>query len=81
MIIIIYLIKHLFFLCFRFINARRRIVQPMIDQSNRAGEFSKSLLRVVIWMFYCTVCVFFLQNIEIYYYSMKTYYFDLNNSR
>ena len=22
----------------RFINARRRIVQPMIDQSNRAGE-------------------------------------------
>ena len=22
---------------FRFINARRRIVQPMIDQSNRAG--------------------------------------------
>lgn len=26
-----------FRLCFRFINARRRIVQPMIDQSNRAG--------------------------------------------
>jgi hypothetical protein len=27
-----------YFLChFRFINARRRIVQPMIDQSNRAG--------------------------------------------
>lgn len=25
--------------CFRFINARRRIVQPMIDQSNRAGKF------------------------------------------
>lgn len=24
---------------FRFINARRRIVQPMIDQSNRAGKF------------------------------------------
>jgi len=23
---------------FRFINARRRIVQPMIDQSNRAGK-------------------------------------------
>ena len=23
---------------FRFINARRRIVQPMIDQSNRAGR-------------------------------------------
>lgn len=22
----------------RFINARRRIVQPMIDQSNRAGK-------------------------------------------
>lgn len=26
-------------LFYRFINARRRIVQPMIDQSNRAGEF------------------------------------------
>uniref|UniRef100_A0A8C5SKN9 MEIS2 protein n=1 Tax=Laticauda laticaudata TaxID=8630 RepID=A0A8C5SKN9_LATLA len=26
-----------FVFCFRFINARRRIVQPMIDQSNRAG--------------------------------------------
>lgn len=24
---------------YRFINARRRIVQPMIDQSNRAGAF------------------------------------------
>lgn len=23
--------------CYRFINARRRIVQPMIDQSNRTG--------------------------------------------
>uniref|UniRef100_A0A3Q3CGM3 Uncharacterized LOC102301780 n=1 Tax=Haplochromis burtoni TaxID=8153 RepID=A0A3Q3CGM3_HAPBU len=29
-----------FSLTFRFINARRRIVQPMIDQSNRAGELS-----------------------------------------
>lgn len=27
------------FLFFRFINARRRIVQPMIDQSNRAGMY------------------------------------------
>ena len=27
-----------YFVCFRFINARRRIVQPMIDQSNRAGK-------------------------------------------
>lgn len=26
------------YFCFRFINARRRIVQPMIDQSNRAGK-------------------------------------------
>lgn len=26
------------FLGYRFINARRRIVQPMIDQSNRAGK-------------------------------------------
>jgi hypothetical protein len=25
----------------RFINARRRIVQPMIDQSNRAGKFNR----------------------------------------
>jgi len=24
---------------YRFINARRRIVQPMIDQSNRAGNY------------------------------------------
>lgn len=28
----------LYFLGYRFINARRRIVQPMIDQSNRAGK-------------------------------------------
>lgn len=27
-----------YFLGYRFINARRRIVQPMIDQSNRAGK-------------------------------------------
>lgn len=27
----------------RFINARRRIVQPMIDQSNRAGQSSPPL--------------------------------------
>lgn len=26
------------FIFYRFINARRRIVQPMIDQSNRAGK-------------------------------------------
>lgn len=25
----------------RFINARRRIVQPMIDQSNRTGKFKE----------------------------------------
>ena len=30
--------KCFFLSIFRFINARRRIVQPMIDQSNRAGE-------------------------------------------
>lgn len=30
-----------FFLSARFINARRRIVQPMIDQSNRAGKKKK----------------------------------------
>ena len=29
-----------------FINARRRIVQPMIDQSNRAGKFK------IIWSFF-----------------------------
>lgn len=28
----------LYFVGYRFINARRRIVQPMIDQSNRAGK-------------------------------------------
>lgn len=28
----------LLFIFYRFINARRRIVQPMIDQSNRAGK-------------------------------------------
>lgn len=32
-----YFLCLLFILC-RFINARRRIVQPMIDQSNRAGK-------------------------------------------
>lgn len=31
-----------FLFCSRFINARRRIVQPMIDQSNRAGECEKN---------------------------------------
>jgi len=31
------------FLLFRFINARRRIVQPMIDQSNRAGKLYRNL--------------------------------------
>ena len=35
---IIYFINVFCFICFRFINARRRIVQPMIDQSNRAGK-------------------------------------------
>ena len=33
--------NYIFSFCFskkRFINARRRIVQPMIDQSNRAGK-------------------------------------------
>lgn len=29
---------------FRFINARRRIVQPMIDQSNRAGNLMWNVL-------------------------------------
>lgn len=36
-----------FVLClihFRFINARRRIVQPMIDQSNRAGKYTLKCL-------------------------------------
>lgn len=28
---------------YRFINARRRIVQPMIDQSNRAGKSVSNL--------------------------------------
>lgn len=32
-------IKNFSFACCRFINARRRIVQPMIDQSNRAGKW------------------------------------------
>ena len=36
---VFYMYNKCFFLSiFRFINARRRIVQPMIDQSNRAGE-------------------------------------------
>ena len=33
-----FLITLLSLFCFRFINARRRIVQPMIDQSNRAAS-------------------------------------------
>jgi hypothetical protein len=32
------------FLTSRFINARRRIVQPMIDQSNRAGKFLDTIV-------------------------------------
>uniref|UniRef100_A0A3Q4HX12 MEIS N-terminal domain-containing protein n=1 Tax=Neolamprologus brichardi TaxID=32507 RepID=A0A3Q4HX12_NEOBR len=32
-------------LTFRFINARRRIVQPMIDQSNRAGDTARARCR------------------------------------
>lgn len=31
-------LKKKYFLIFRFINARRRIVQPMIDSNNRAGR-------------------------------------------
>lgn len=31
-------------ICRRFINARRRIVQPLIDQSNRAGASGKLVL-------------------------------------
>jgi hypothetical protein len=34
--------------CCRFINARRRIVQPMIDQSNRAGQYICCLTN--LWM-------------------------------
>lgn len=30
--------ENVLFFFYRFINARRRIVQPMIDQSNRAGK-------------------------------------------
>lgn len=33
----LFFFSHCYFFC-RFINARRRIVQPMIDQSNRAGK-------------------------------------------
>lgn len=35
------------FFPFRFINARRRIVQPMIDQSNRAGELDLMLIAII----------------------------------
>lgn len=38
--------------CCRFINARRRIVQPMIDQSNRAGKSTPKTFRLshrVMW--------------------------------
>jgi len=38
----------------RFINARRRIVQPMIDQSNRAGTSRDYFL---ISQFILAVCV------------------------
>lgn len=31
-------VENVLFFFYRFINARRRIVQPMIDQSNRAGK-------------------------------------------
>jgi len=37
----------------RFINARRRIVQPMIDQSNRAGSTSNNSCFIS-----CLVCYF-----------------------
>ncbi|TKS68783.1 putative homeobox protein [Collichthys lucidus] len=33
-----------------FINARRRIVQPMIDQSNRAGKFFSLAQEKVLWV-------------------------------
>ncbi len=32
----------------RFINARRRIVQPLIDQSNRAGAPGEFILKILI---------------------------------
>ena len=35
---------------YRFINARRRIVQPMIDQSNRAGEPNTMSLKYHIFL-------------------------------
>lgn len=56
----------MFFYSFRFINARRRIVQPMIDQSNRAGKWiffwcmllcflykAQNFLNSIRWVFRC----------------------------
>lgn len=40
MVVVFFKTYFLVFCSFRFINARRRIVQPMIDQSNRAGKWS-----------------------------------------
>ena len=40
----------------RFINARRRIVQPMIDQSNRAGKHNNTV---------CTHIQFFLTKLHV----------------
>ena len=36
----------------RFINARRRIVQPLIDQSNRAGAPGEFILKILIFFLF-----------------------------
>lgn len=54
----------------RFINARRRIVQPMIDHSNRSGDndhcipSSNVLLLMYLYiprLYWCNMCVFWMQ--------------------
>jgi hypothetical protein len=48
--------KILFFVL-RFINARRRIVQPMIDQSNRAGKITREEKNVLILFQLIDFCI------------------------
>ena len=57
-----------YLMCCRFINARRRIVQPMIDQSNRTGRI---LMFTRLKLF--NRCPYLVKKINIYIVTEKVY--------
>ena len=54
----------LFVFFFRFINARRRIVQPMIDQSNRTGKFEERKKKTDLLSFSILIISFSFQQLH-----------------